>query len=89
MTLTLACGDISGKDDSGKISRQLFKHQKLDTNYLSGINTESSFVPGNDDWFEYKNGHYLQKAEAIFIPFEYIPPTHFNTNREISDNKLE
>lgn len=56
------------------------------------IETESRFILGNDDWFEYKGKHYLRKAETIrdlrFVPFEYVLLTPFNTNREANDNKL-
>ena len=95
--LILVCGDIGGKGGRGKTFRQFSEYQKRDADYLSSvlkdIKTESRFILGNDDWFEYADSHYLQKAETIgsfnFIPFEYVLLTPFNTNREVNDNKLE
>ena len=95
--LILICGDIGGKDGRGKTFRQFSEYQKRDADYLSSvlknIQTESRFILGNDDWFEYADGHYLQREETIgglsFIPFEYVLLTPFNTNREVNDNKLE
>ena len=95
--LILVCGDIGGKDGRGKTFRQFSEYQKLDADYLSSalknIDTESRFILGNDDWFEYDDINYLQNAETIgglnFVPFEYVLLTPFNTNREVNDNKLE
>lgn len=97
LDLLLICGDIGGKDGRGKTFRQFSEYQKLDADYWSSvlmdIKTESRFILGSDDWFEYEDSRYLQKAETIngltFIPFEYILLTPFNTNREVNDNKLE
>ena len=94
--LILICGDIGGKDGRGKTFRQFSEYQKRDADYLVSvlrdIQTESWFILGNDDWFEYENGHYLQRAETVgdlkLIPFEYVLLTPFNTNREVNDNKL-
>lgn len=94
--LLLVCGDIGGKDGRGKTFRQFSEYQKLDADYLSsvlnGIKTESRFILGNDDWFEYTDSRYLQQPDIIsgltFIPFEYVLLTPFNTNREVNDNKL-
>lgn len=96
VNLILVCGDIGGKDGRGKSFRQFSEYQRLDADYLSSvlnsIKTKSRFILGNDDWFEYEDSHYLQKAETIgtlnFIPFEYVLLTPFNTNREVNDNKL-
>lgn len=95
--LLLICGDIGGKDGRGKTFRQFSEYQKLDADYLASvlneIKTESRFILGNDDWFEYEDSRYLQKAETIngltLVPFEYVLLTPFNTNREVNDNKLE
>ena len=95
--LILVCGDIGGKDGRGKTFRQFSEYQKQDADYLSSvlknIQTESRFILGNDDWFEYADSHYLQREETIsglsFIPFEFVLLTPFNTNREVNDNKLE
>lgn len=94
--LILICGDIGGKDGRGKTLRQFSEYQKRDADYLAtvleGIQTESRFILGNDDWFEYEDRNYLQRAEIVgdltFIPFEYVLLTPFNTNREVNDNKL-
>ena len=94
--LILICGDIGGKDGRGKTFRQFSEYQKRDADYLVSvlrdIQTESRFILGNDDWFEYEDGHYLQGAEIVgnltLIPFEYVLLTPFNTNREVNDNKL-
>ncbi|MBR2130934.1 MAG: metallophosphoesterase family protein [Oscillospiraceae bacterium] len=94
--LILICGDIGGKDGRGKTFRQFSEYQKRDADYLVSvlrdIQTESRFILGNDDWFEYEDGHYLQGTETVgnltLIPFEYVLLTPFNTNREVNDNKL-
>lgn len=94
--LILICGDIGGKDTRGKTFRQFSEHQKQDADHLasvlSALNTPSRFILGNDDWFEYDNEHYLNKAEIIggltFIPFEHVLMTPFNTNREVNENRL-
>ena len=95
--LILVCGDVGGKDGRGKTFRQFSEYQRQDADYLSSvlkrIKTNSRFILGNDDWFEYEDSRYLQKVETIngltFIPFEYVLLTPFNTNREANDNKLE
>lgn len=95
--LILICGDIGGKNFSHKSFRQFSECQKHDADYLTSFlkstNTESRFILGNDDWFDYEDSHYLQNPERInsllFIPFEYVLITPFNTNREANDNKLE
>ena len=94
--LILICGDIGGKDGRGKTFRQFSEYQKRDADYLASvlgdIQTESRFILGNDDWFEYEDRHYLQRAEIVgdltLIPFEYVLITPFSTNREVNDNKL-
>ena len=94
--LILNCGDIGGKNTINKTFLQFSDYQKRDADYLcailSEISTQSRFILGNDDWFEYPNSHYLQRSEIIdglnFIPFEFVLLTPFNTNREVNENKL-
>lgn len=94
--LVLICGDIGGKDTINKTFLQFSVSQKEDADYLcevlSKIETKSRFILGNDDWFEYESGYYLNSPEDIegihLIPFEFVLITPFNTNREVNENKL-
>lgn len=94
--LILICGDIGGKNTINKTFLQFSKYQKRDADYLvsvlSGLDTNSRFILGNDDWFEYEGDYYLQKTEIMdgvtLIPFEFVLLTPFNTNREVNENKL-
>ena len=67
--LLLVCGDIGGKDGRGKTFREFSEYQKQDADYLASvlksIKTESRFILGNDDWFEYEDSNYLLNAETI------------------------
>ena len=95
--LILICGDIGGKDGAWESFRQISEAQKRDADHLSAVlqelQTESRFILGNDDWFEYAGSCYLPKRESIgdltFLPFEFVLLTPFNTNREVHENKLE
>lgn len=94
--LILVCGDIGGKNIAGKTFPQISACQKKDAHYLttvlSKLRTPSRFILGNDDWFEYEDCRYLQEPQVfestLFIPFEFVLHTPFNTNREVNENKL-
>lgn len=94
--LILICGDVGGKNTINKTFLQFSEYQKRDADYLctvlDEIDTQSRFILGNDDWFEYQDKNYLNAAETIdgltFIPFEFVLLTPFNTNREVNENKL-
>lgn len=92
--LILIAGDIGGKDGFDISFQEAVEKQKEDlkflNSFLSTLDIPSLFILGNDDWLEADDySHYLMEPltinEYTFIPFEMVPFTPFNTNREFSE----
>lgn len=105
--LILICGDIGGKEYTVPVEgeycstvemalKSLSLQQKEDAAYLDSVldsmKTESYYILGNDDWFEWESRHLLkgpiERGGLTFIPFDLVNTTPFNTNREANENKL-
>ena len=95
--MVIVCGDIGGKDLSRcDTLRDISEKQKKDAGYLVDRMKRTAvpfrYILGNDDWFECAGANYLKSTESIcgygFQPFELVPITPFNTNREFNENKI-
>ena len=89
--LIVICGDLGSKHFASlnRLSELQLKETKKN---LDLIKKPFKFILGNDDWFDLKHINYLEQETVIqnelFIPFEYVNITPFNTNREVNENKL-
>ena len=94
--MILICGDITGKHE-GRSFMEISKKQREDEIYLCEVlrkcNATSYFILGNDDWIDivhdrFYMDEYIAAYGIPFVPFEWVPITPFNTNREANENKL-
>ena len=100
--LILICSDIAKKGSQGKTLKEFSEYQRESIKYLCSVlkktNIKACFILGNDDWIDMEPNDneyqfYLDKPEVIngvkLVPFEWIPFTGFDTNREGSQTKIE
>jgi len=92
--LILIAGDIGGKEGFEIGFAEAVQMQIDDLHYLEEVldtlKVPAYYILGNDDWFEADDcEHYLSEPMIMngynFIPFEMVPFTPFNTNREFNE----
>jgi len=95
--MIVICGDVGGKEfRRGDTLNDVSLRQKKDADHLvdrmKKLSVPFRFILGNDDWFEHDDEHHLKYTENIsghdLVPFELVPITPFNTNREANENKI-
>ncbi|PLV60086.1 metallophosphoesterase [Thermotoga sp. KOL6] len=85
------CGDICGITSPFKKTHPEDLKEYLE--FMDSLGIDHYFIFGNDDYvFEYHPRHLSEPREIDgiwLVPFEYVPTTPFNTNREKTEEELK
>jgi Icc-related predicted phosphoesterase len=92
--LIINSGDIGGKhflENEKDLSEYQLDDFKLYLDTLKKV--PHYYILGNDDWFEVNEEHRLTKVVEFngiyLVPFEYVPSSRYNSNRELGDDEIE